>query len=134
MIPWLRRVWDSRGFRYLFFGGLTTLVNIACFWLLTKAAGWNVDAGNAVSIGVALIFAYVVNTWFVFRSKCSRAWDRVREFFRFAGARALTMVLEFLGVHFMVMVFLSVLSKMVIQVAVILLNYVFSRWIVYKGA
>lgn len=129
----LRRFWDKEGIRYLFFGVLTVLVNLACFSLLTKGIGLGVDAGNALSILAALLFAYVVNTWFVFRSRDRTARERAGEFVRFAGARLFTMALEFAGVHVLVHICLlnAFFSKLSAQAVVIVLNYVLSKTVIY---
>lgn len=131
----LQRLWNSQGFRYLFFGGLTVLVNLVCFHLLTEWAGLDLDAGNALSIVAALLFAYVTNTRFVFRSKTSGGRERLGEFLRFLSARLFTMGVEFFGVHFLAEVLLwnGFFSKLATQAVVIALNYVLSKIIVYKS-
>lgn len=129
-----QRLWDSQGFRYLLFGGLTVLVNLACFRLLTEYTPLGLDAGNALSILAALLFAYVTNTWLVFRSKASGLRGRGGEFLRFVLARLFTMALEFFGVHLLaeILGWNALFSKLLMQCAVIVLNYVFSRIIVYR--
>lgn len=130
----LRRLWEREGLRYLFFGGLTVLVNLLCFRLLTITAGLGTDAGNALSILAALLFAYATNTWFVFCSRDGGLRARLGEFLRFLSARLFTMALEFIGVHFLaeVLFWNGFLSKLAIQMVVIVLNYIFSKIIVYK--
>lgn len=130
-----RRLWERQGFRYLFFGGLTVLVNLVCFRLLTERAGLGLDGANALSIALALLFAYVTNTRFVFRSKTSGGRERLGEFFRFLSARLFTMGVEFFGVHFLAEVLLwnGFFSKLVTQAVVIVLNYVLSKMIVYRN-
>lgn len=130
---WLRTQWENQAIRYLFFGGLTVLVNLLCFRLLTGPAGFSVDAGNGLSILVALLFAYGTNTRFVFRSKCRGLPERCREFLRFLSARLFTMALEFVGVHLLVELlgWNELLSKTGMQGIVIVLNYLFSKRLVY---
>lgn len=70
------------------------LVNLLCFHFLTECAGLGLDTGNAVSIILALLFAYAVNTCFVFRSNAVGLRARLGEFLRFLLARLFTMVLE----------------------------------------
>lgn len=132
---WLKRLWARQGFRYLFFGGLTVLVNLFCFSLLTGWAGLGLDGANALSIALALLFAYVTNTWFVFRSRASGFRGRLGEFLRFLSARLFTMGVEFFGVRLLAEVLLwnGFFSKLVMQAVVIALNYVFSKIIVYKS-
>lgn len=130
----LRRLWERQGVRYLFFGGLTVLVNLACFTLLTAWGGLGLDVSNALSIAAALLFAYVTNTWFVFRSERGTVRERMGEFLRFVSARLFTMALEFFGVHLLAAAFpgKSFLWKLLAQGLVIILNYALSKRVVYR--
>ena len=65
--------------RYIFWGGCTTLVNLICFYGLRKA-GLDLTVANIISIIVAIIFAYVVNSKFVFEDKCETLKDHIQPF------------------------------------------------------
>lgn len=134
MKHWLRRLWRRQGIRYLFFGGLTVLVNLTSFSLLVEWGQLGLDASNALSIATALLFAYGTNTWFVFRTERGTAQKRLDEFLRFISARLFTMAVEFFGVHFMSAVFpgKGFLWKLLIQGLVIVLNYILSKRLVYQ--
>ena len=54
--------------RYLIFGGLTTAVNIAVFFLCDTTLGMNYLVANAISIVVSIIFAFLTNKKYVFKS------------------------------------------------------------------
>ena len=56
--------------RYVFFGGCTTLVNLVCFYILWNLCHLNLNIANVISIIVAIIFAYIVNSKYVFQDKC----------------------------------------------------------------
>lgn len=131
---WLRRLWGRQGIRYLFFGGLTVLVNLTSFTLLTAWSRLGLDVSNALSIAAALLFAYGTNTWFVFRSERGTARERLDEFLRFISARLFTMAVEFFGVHFLATAFpgKSFLWKLLAQGLVIILNYILSKRLVYR--
>ena len=120
--------------RYLFFGGLTTLLNIVVFYGLRKL-GVNLNVSNFISIVCAVLFAYVVNSVFVFRDKCETLKDHIRPFFKFVGARISTMVIEMGGVWLLVekLGFPDMAGKVIIQVIVVILNYVFSKFLVFTG-
>lgn len=128
----LERLWGRQGFRYLLFGGMTVLVNLTVFALLS-CAGIGLDAANALSIAVALLFAYGTNTWFVFHSGRGTTRERLGEFLRFLSARLFTMALEFFGVHLLSAAFpgRSFLWKLLVQGLVIILNYILSKRLVY---
>lgn len=54
--------------RYLFFGVCTTVVNLGMFTALRYKVGLNVRISNLLSIITAIVFAFLVNKWFVFQS------------------------------------------------------------------
>lgn len=121
---------------YLFFGALTTLVNLVVFFLLTEYP-WqlNVTLGNVISIIVAILFAYVTNKIWVFRSKTDSAGELLSEFCRFVGGRLSTMAIEVGGVYliFNVMGFPKMGAKLITQVIVIIGNYFISKFLVFRG-
>ena len=79
--------------RYVFFGGCTTLVNLVCFYILWNLCHLNLNIANVISIIVAIIFAYIVNSKYVFQDKCETLRDHIRPFCKFISARLLTMVI-----------------------------------------
>lgn len=120
--------------RYIFFGGCTTLVNLVVFWVLRKL-GVNLNVANFISIVTAILFAYVVNSRFVFQQKYETLRDNIAPFFKFIGARCATMVIEMGGVWLLAdrMGFWDMGSKIVTQVIVLILNYVFSKFLVFTS-
>ena len=63
---------------YLIFGVLTTLVNLASFWIFTKILGEGLYLiNNAIAWVVGVIFAFVTNKLFVFESKVNSDYDLV---------------------------------------------------------
>lgn len=65
-----------------------------------RQAGVQRDLANVISIILAILFAYVVNSKFVFQDKCETLKDHIRPFCKFVGARGVTMVIEVAGVWF----------------------------------
>lgn len=120
--------------RYLFFGGCTTVVNVAVFVFLRYEMDFEVQSANLISILAAIIFAFFVNKYFVFCSAGINAGTLIREFSEFAGMRSLTLLIEFWGVAaFAAYMHVSdFASKLVIQVVVIVLNYIISKCYVFK--
>lgn len=120
---------------YLFFGCLTTAVNylvyFPCYnWLHLSAA-----VSNAIAWVVAVIFAYLTNKPFVFKSN-DWSWEVViPELLKFVGCRFGSGLMETLGMW----LFVDLLAwngnwmKIVLSVLVVVLNYVFSKWIVFTG-
>lgn len=117
--------------RYLFFGVCTTALNLGIFSLLRYGIGCGVQSANLVSILAAVLFAFFVNKWFVFRAGGERIWE---ELAGFAGMRTFTMAVEFFGVNFLVKWggAPDFACKLVVQVVVIVLNYLISKFVVFR--
>ena len=128
----IKQLYDNSVVRYVFFGGCTTMVNLVSFFIL-RQAGVELHTANVISIILAILFAYVVNSKFVFENKCSSAGEHFYQFTRFIGARLTTMVIEIVGVWLLVdmMSLPDMIGKFFTQFIVLVLNYVFSRFFVF---
>ena len=118
--------------RYVFFGGCTTLVNLVCFFVLRKCRV-ELNIANLISIIMAILFAYVVNSRYVFQDKCETFKDHIRPFCKFISARLVTMVIEVGGVWLLVEVckMNDMAGKFITQFIVLALNYIFSKFFVF---
>ena len=118
--------------RYVFFGGCTTLVNLVCFFVLRKCR-LELNSANLISIITAILFAYVVNSRYVFQDKCETFKDHIRPFCKFISARLVTMVIEVGGVWLLVEVckMNDMAGKFITQFIVLALNYIFSKFFVF---
>ena len=132
LITLILRLYENDVIRYIIFGGCTTLVNLVCFYVLRKC-NLGLNIANIISIIAAIIFAYVVNSKFVFLDKCETLRDHVQPFCKFVSARLLTMVIEVGGVWLLVaqMGFSDMIGKFVTQFIVLALNYIFSKFFVF---
>ena len=117
---------------YGFWGVMTTLVNYAVYFLCTRLLGAGLLTGNILAWIVSVAFAFVVNKLLVFASR--RRDTVLRELWQFVSARLLSGVLETL----LLTVFVRMLHypdgpvKVVAGVLVILINYVLSKWIIFR--
>ena len=118
--------------RYVFFGGCTTLVNLVCFFVLRKCRV-ELNIANLISIITAILFAYVVNSRYVFQDKCESFKFDIRPFCKFISARLVTMVIEVGGVWLLVEVCKKndMAGKFITQFIVLALNYIFSKFFVF---
>ena len=126
----IKKLYASSVVRYVFFGGCTTLVNLISFYVLRRV-GLNI--ANVISIILAILFAYVVNSRFVFQDKCQTLADHIRPFCKFISARLMTMVIEVGGVWLLVakLGMNDMVGKFATQFIVLILNYVFSKFFVF---
>lgn len=120
--------------RYGFWGVMTTLVNYVVYFGCTKLAGIDYLVSNVAAWCVAVIFAFLVNKVFVFQAK---AWDvkaLLWEFGSFVSARILSGVME-TGLLWLFVEQLhcsDAVIKIVAGVLVIIINYVFSKLIIFR--
>ena len=119
---------------YVFFGGLTTLVNWAGYWLLADVFHVPYLWATAIAQVFSILFAYVTNRIWVFESKAKGFSAVFWEMVRFFGCRAASFVLDLLcmrigvgGLHINDMV-----MKLLSNVIVVIVNYVFSKLIVFR--
>ncbi len=145
---------------YIFFGVLTTVVNLLTFYLFKKlfiSIGWDgvfnalipegsklleifsggsdyLDA-NFIAWVAGVVFAFVTNKLWVFESKSWRPAVAGREFAGFVGARVFSFAVETVMMFVMVSLlsFNEFVAKIVVGVVVIIINYVFSKLLIFKN-
>lgn len=119
---------------YLIFGGLTTLVNIVCYALLARGAGMDVTLSTAIAWAVSVVFAYLTNRKWVFQSKAIGTKAVSYEIATFFGGRVFSGLLD-IGIMFLFVEWLGfndLIVKILSNVLVIILNYLISKWIVFR--
>ena len=128
----VQKHWDI--FSYLFFGGLTTVVNylvyLPCYNLLNLSAA----VSNAIAWAVAVAFAYLTNKPFVFRSHDWSMKTVVPELTKFVTCRIGSGLLE-TGILFLCVDLLAWngnVWKLITRVLVVILNYIASKLLVFK--
>lgn len=121
--------------KYLFFGVLTTVVSILIYWIFTKLFHVNYMISNVISWIGAVSFAYITNKIFVFKSKCDSDKDVIIEVYQFFKYRIFSLIIDILLMYLFVEIFNidDMISKLIVQVIVIVLNYLFSKLFVFKN-
>lgn len=120
---------------YIFFGGLTTLVNIVVYGLCANVFVMPTVSANGIALALSILFAYVTNKLFVFESKTVTLRETAKEFISFIACRIVTGVLDMaiMYVSIDVLHFPNMLMKIVTNVIVIVLNFVFSKLIIFRN-
>lgn len=136
----IKRILNSEVFRYIFVGGCTTLVNFVVFGILCYGTSLGdsdlgITVSNVISIVSAILFAYVTNKWFVFRSHTSSLGALLGEIIKFCGARVSTMLIEVGGVYLFTSILgqTPILGKALTTVFVLIGNYFISKFLVFRG-
>ena len=132
LIELVRKYYDILA--YLFFGVLTTVVNyliyLPCYNMLHLSA----SVSNVIAWIFAVVFAYLTNKPFVFRSNDWSAKTVIPEFGKFVGGRVASGLME------TAIIFLTVdllhwdgnIMKLVTSVLVVILNYITSKFIAFR--
>ena len=134
MTNWIKKLFQNQAIRYIFFGGCTTLVNLISYAIFRHFLGIDITIANFLSISLSILFAYVVNKIFVFESRTRGIRELLVEAGQFIGMRLSTMFIEIFGVVILCCVFgvPDMIGKLLIQVVVLVLNYVLSKCFVFK--
>lgn len=123
--------------RYAFFGGLTTLVNIVCYFMLRQFTPLGATKelrtiANAIAIFLSIVFAYITNSLYVFDSDAKGFRERFFEFVKFFAGRLATMGIDIGGVYLAENLnWNDMAAKIILQFIVIVLNYFFSKFLVF---
>ena len=120
---------------YILYGVLTTGVNFLTYFVLAKKLGISTVTSNIDATLVSIIFAYVTNKLYVFKSKKDTFRDLVEEFSKFSCGRLATGMLDtiivVLGVDYIKAN--EIIVKTLSCLIVIILNYAISKLIVFNS-
>lgn len=145
---------------YVFFGVLSTVVNLATFYLFKQlfiSIGWDgifnaiipkdskiveifsggsdyLDA-NFIAWIITVTFAFVTNKLWVFDSKSWKPSVAAKEFTGFMGARIFSFVVETVMMFVMVTLLSwnDFIAKVIVGIVVVIINYIFSKLIIFKN-
>lgn len=132
LLELIRKYWDV--ISYLFFGVLTTVVNYIVYLPVYNLLGFSAALSNAIAWAVAVVFAYLTNKPFVFKSHDWSAKTVIPELTKFVTCRAASGVAETL----ILLVSVDILGwngnvwKLITSVLVVVLNYFASKLLVFK--
>lgn len=158
-IPVIGKLLSYEMLTYLFFGVMTTVVNLIVFFVSDKILGNGSiidftlfsnnfritfeDVSTLIAWIVAVLFAYVTNKLWVFESKSTKASVILRELVSFFGARIVSFVVfESLGFMLVRNIFINYnilndnaskwIAKLLMAVIVVIFNYVMSKLVIFR--
>ena len=135
LINIIKKVCTREVIFYAIFGVLTTLVNLGVFYVLSDLLKWNENVSNVIAIILAVLFAYFTNKDLVFHSEANSFKAKWKEFLKFISGRAFTMIIEWVGGAILFMTPLpQMISKLIVTVIVIILNFFISKFFAFKKA
>lgn len=119
---------------YLFFGGLTTVVNYVTYLLFARfLTVGTATVPTAIAWIVSVIFAYVTNRIWVFRSE-ARGAAFLGEAAAFVGARAFSLLPD-IAIMWLAVDYLScndLIIKLLSNVLVVIINYFLSKFWIFR--
>lgn len=120
---------------YLIAGVLTTVVNFVVYGVLFNYLDVANMLANTIAWVVAVIFAYIVNNYWVFQNDTSSGKKEGEKLVKFFSARIVTLIVESAGMFFFIDVLklyqYNMIVKGFIAIIVIVLNYIFSKLFVF---
>ncbi len=125
---------------YVIMGVATTVICWGSYFLFTDILSFELNVSNILSWLVAVIFAFVVNKWYVFEAKSLDFKTVVKELIAFIGSRIFTgiiawilfPILLFFGIDRFIFDTPGFLAKIVTSIVEIVLNWVLSKYVVFK--
>jgi putative flippase GtrA len=120
---------------YLIFGGLTTLVNIVVYWLMAHPLGIMTVPSSVIAWIASVTFAYLTNRKWVFHSTADTGAAIAKEAVYFFLCRLSTGVFDWIFMYVTVdlLNWNDLYMKVIANVIVIVLNYVASKLLIFKG-
>ena len=133
---------------YLVFGVLATIVNVLFYYAFSLVLGEDAYLiNNILSWFITVVFAFVTNKIWVFQSKSWVLSVVKEEVIGFFSARIFSLLLEEVGLYllidliklnkieldfFFINITGTLLAKLIMQVIVVLTNYFFSKFLIFK--
>ncbi|MDR2884240.1 MAG: GtrA family protein [Deferribacteraceae bacterium] len=128
-----RKLVNRETLTYIISGVGVGIVNIGLFQILT-AIHMDYRWANLIAIISARVFAYIMNKWLVFCNRSASVSELVKEILRFVYARGFTGLLDYFGLILAVELFHfdQNISKYLITIVVIALNYLLAKYVVFS--
>lgn len=119
---------------YVVFGLLTTAISVLSYQLFESRLGMHYALANILSWVLAVTFAYVTNKFFVFQAHNDKKSSLFLEMILFYAARLFSLAIEEGGLFLLIdLVHMDGLwAKLILQVVVVILNYVLSKLIIFR--
>lgn len=122
---------------YVSFGMGTALVDLTIFHSL-NLSGFDAILANIISTACAIVFSYITNKLWVFKSKTHGFYDILNEFIRFAYARAATLFMSTAILYISKLRFgndkkANLIAKIIAMVLTVVTNYIISKLFIFKN-
>lgn len=132
IIQLVKKYWSI--ISYLFFGVVTTVVNMVVYYLCYHLWGVSSDLSTVIAWVIAVLTAFLTNKPFVFGSHDWSPKVLLPEAGSFFGCRLGSGLVELVLMHITVEMlgWPGMLMKLLVNVIVVILNYVASKLLVFR--
>ncbi|MCQ2973198.1 MAG: GtrA family protein [Bacteroidales bacterium] len=119
---------------YIFFGVVSTIVNILTFWICNSLLNINYLIANVISWITAVFCAYITNKLWVFESRGKSREENIYEAIQFYIFRLISLGMDMACMYIMIDILQikEIIAKIVANVVVVVANYIFSKLIIFK--
>jgi len=139
----MKKIWDwgldmyrqyREGIDYLFWGGVAFVLSMVLFYIFANMMMIEEQIANVITWIICVIFTYLTNRTFVFKSKTKGMKAITKEFTEFTSARLATLILEniVLLICIDLLTWHNMIAKLIGQFLVIVSNYILSKLWIFK--
>lgn len=140
----MKKVLTKEVILYIVFGVATTVINIVTSYILKAVFKVEGNIASTIGIIVCVLFAYFTNRKLVFNSQANTIKEQLKEFVKFVLGRAVTMIVEIVGVFLLNNVIHAfygmfsdnlayLINKLIISVVVVILNFFISKFFTFRN-
>lgn len=124
---------------YIIVGIVTTFVSILTYYFLRytilniKDSQWQIQIANIISFIFAVLVSYILNHTWVFKSN-KKGKEKLQEFINFVISRLATLAIDTLLMYIFTasMKINDKMAKIIVQIVIIILNYIVGKFLVFK--
>lgn len=119
---------------YIIVGVCTMIVSLVSYFIMANILQMYYQTANIISWVLAVAFAYVTNKRYVFKSQYINAKEMGKEVISFVSSRVTSLMAEILSMFLFVQICQidDNIVKLMNQVLVTVLNYIFSKFWVFR--
>ena len=128
------KIFNKEVILYLVFGVLTTLIDLIVFYISNNILNIHYIISTCLAWIFAVLFAYVTNKIFVFSSTENKQ-NIFKEMFYFFSLRLVSLLMSIVFMFIMIDILHlnEILSKILVNVFVVIANYFFSKLFIFKS-
>lgn len=130
----MKKIINRETIMYLIFGVIATLVDAATFFVFNNILNVNYIISTVIAWIGAVLFAYITNKTWVFKSKKNNLSVVIKQAVTFFIARIISLVFTIIWMIWTVQLLHldEFLAKLLANIFVVIMNYLFSKLFIFK--